>query len=219
MTEQEIADLKTKAAQLEVENETTKAALKVAEDDKKSTVTELQALRTKKQEVEAELALAKSKLTPDNASQGNVEETVKKVLEAKETQILGETRVKLEQKFKDAHTEFRPENDAGGIKYAAFQQKLARMNLSSLKTEEEIWEAFNDAMVILNKGKTDNQIDFNPYAATTKNSSGEPRGADNNKLSANEVALIKQLGWTEERYLKVKKAQPHFVESMLTQVK
>lgn len=218
MNEQEIAALKDKAAKLEVELTEKKDALVKAEADKTSTITELQNLRTKKQETDAELTLLKSKL-PDDSSQGNVEEKVKKVLEEKEVEKLAGLRVSTEQKFKEIHSEFHPDNDSGGIKYAAFQAKLARMNLVGLKTEEEMWEVYNDAMVILNKGKTDVQSDFNPYAATSKNSAGEPKGGVNNKLASNELKLIAQLGWTEERYLKVKKSQPHYVATMLTHVK
>lgn len=218
MNEQEIAALKQKAAELEAEIKLAKENEAKALADKNSTVEELKDLRTKKQELEAELTLTRSKSTSDN-SQGNVEEQVKKVLEAKEAETLAEKRASIEQKFKESRTEFHPDNDPGGLKYTAFQQKLARINLNGLKTEEEIWEAFNDAYIIMNKGKTDVQVDFNPYAATSKNTSGEPKGNVNNKLGTNEQKLIAQLGWTEERYLKVKKSQPHYVETMLSHIK
>lgn len=220
MTEQEIADLKAKAAQLEADLKLKDEALTKANASTTSTVEELKALRTSKQEADAELTLLKSKLNPvDPPAQGNVAEEVKKVLDAKEEENLKTTRGKIEQKFKESHTEFHPDNDTGGIKYAAFQSKLARMNLTGLKTEEEIWDAFNDALVILNKGKTETQTDFNPYAATNRTPAGYPKGNENNKLSSAEVKLIGQLGWTEERYLKVKKSQPHYVDTMLAQVR
>ena len=79
--------------------------------------------------------------------------------------------------------------------------------------------AFDDAFVLMNKGATNQGSNFNPYAATIKNNSGDPKGVNSNKLANNELKLIAQLGWTEERYLKVKKAQPHYVESMLAQFK
>lgn len=219
MTEQEIADLKTKTAQLEAELKAAKDNETKALADKTSTVEELTRLRTEKQEIQAKLTLAESKLTPESTSQGNVEEQVKKVLESKEAEKLAQKRTEIEDNFKKSHTEFHPDNDPGGIKYAAFQQKLARINLGALKSEEEIWEAYEDTLSILNKGKTDTQTDFNPYAATTRNTSGDPKGNINNKLASNEVKLITQLGWTEERYLKVKKSQPHYVETMLRHLK
>ncbi len=219
MDEKEIEALKQKASQLEVDLKDAKEKEAKALSDKESTVSELTKLRTAKQEVEAELTLAKSKLTPDNSSQGTVEEQVKKVLDGKEQEKLAELRVSTEQKFKASHTEFHPDNDAGGLKYAAFQEKLKRINLDGLKTEEEIMSAFDDALVIMNKGKSENNSQFNPYAATNKNSSGDPKGDINNKLANTESKLIAQLGWTEERYLKVKKSQPHYVESMLSHVK
>jgi chromosome segregation ATPase len=219
MTEQEIADLKTKAASLEVEAQTAKTALATAEANTASTVEELKNLRTAKQEVEAKLTLAESKLNPHNSSQGNVEEQVNTVLAKKEEERLVALKDDTERKFKESHSEFHPDTDTGGLKYAAFKQKLARMNLAGLKSEDELTAAFEDALVLLNKRESTDNGNFNPYAATTKTNSGEPKGVNGSKLQSNELKLIQQLGWTEERYLKTKKAQPHFVDSMLAQFK
>ena len=219
MTQEEILALQNKVKELEVEAQTAKDNEAKALADKNTTVQELTTLRTAKQEVEAKLTLAESKLNPSNPSQGNVEDEVNKVLAAKEDKRLADMRVTLEQKFKESHSEFRPENDEGGLKYAAFKQKLARINLTGLTTEEEITSAYDDAFVLMNKPASSEQPQFNPYAATTKTQSGNPTGVNNNKLTNPELKLIAQLGWTEERYLKVKKAQPHYVESMISQVK
>lgn len=219
MNEQEIAAMKQRVAELEADVQAKTEALTKAESDKNSTVEELTKLRTAKQEVEAKLTIAESKLNPDNSSQGNVEEEVNKVLAKKEETRLADLRVATERKFKESHSEFHPDNDTGGLKFAAFKQKLARINLAGLTTEEEILAAYGDAMALLSIGESSNRSEFNPYAATNKDASGKINGVNSNKLTQNELKLIAQLNWTEERYLKVKKAQPHYVETMLAQFK
>lgn len=218
MTDEEIKALKDKLSQLEADVKVKDEKLAKSEADKTTTVQELQDLRSKKQEVEAELTLLKSKIDKSEP-QGNVEEQVNKILADRDAKKIKDVRATIDENFKKAHSEFHPDNDTGGIKYAAFQDKLKRINLDSLKSEEEIWDAYEDTLFVMNKGKNSSETTFNPYAATKINTSGEPRGQDNNKLSSTEIKLIEQLGWTEERYLKVKKSQPHYVETMLTRVK
>jgi len=219
MTEQEIEALKNKVSELEADVQAKKDALTKAEADKTSTVEELTKIRTAKQEVEAKLTLAESKLNPNNSSQGNVEEEVKKVLAKQEEEKLGSLKISVEENFKKSHSEFHPDNDTGGLKFAAFKEKLSKFNLNGLKSESEILGVYDDAMALLKKGESNGSTNFNPYAATNKNFSGDPKGVDNNKLSNAELKLIAQVGWSEERYLKTKKAQPHFVETMLANFK
>lgn len=220
MNEQEQAALKEKSAQMEAELKVKTDALTKAEADKNSTVAELTSLRTAKQEVEAKLVIAESKLKPDDSSQGTVEEQVEKALAAKDAKKIVELQGTAETKFKAAHSEFHPDNDPGGIKYAAFLKHKARINLTGLTTEDDILEAYDDAFLLMKKDESKVEgTNFNPYAHSSKNSSSEPKGSVNNKLSSKEARLIQDLGWTEERYLKIKTSRPHYVETMLSHIK
>lgn len=174
---------------------------------------ELKELRQKKQEAEAERDLLKAKgQAPAN---DDVESKVRKVLDEERTKTVGEIRKSAEEKFRSANKEFHPDNDPGGVKWAAFEKKLARINTAGLVKEEDFLAAYDDALLILTRKPAEPTVVQNPYASTPSGTGGSPRTTDPNNLSTKEHKLLKQMGWTEEQYLKHKKSRPSYVAKLL----
>lgn len=171
--------------------------------DKENLVNEIKELRGKKApEIDEAVIETKAK------------EIVERVLNEKTNEKSGEAKTIAEEKFKNKFKEFKPENDPGGIKYAAFQKTLARMNLSGLKTTEEFLETFEDAYLVLNKksikeGTYSNQSDFNHELG------GNIKEVDADDLSPKELKLIKQQGIDKAAYLKMKEKRPAYVRELL----
>lgn len=192
MNEEEIKTLTEKAAQVD----------KLAQD-KENLVNELKELRAKKtQEIDPSTIEAK------------VNETVEKILSEKSNSLSTEARTKSEDNFKKRFKEFQPENDPAGLKYGAFQKTLAKMNLTSAKTEDEFAELYEDAYLVLNKksikeGSYSANQDFVPAMGSN------PREVDGNNLSQAELKLIKQQGITTEAYLKSKAKHPELYSSLI----
>lgn len=185
--------------------------LKETEDAKNKILEELKEERKKKQEKEAELDLLKNKGNNDST---NVETVVESILSKKEQEKVSSIKESTIKKFKELNPEFKPENDPAGVKYAAFEKKLARINLDGLASEDEILGALDDAMLLLTKETTKQTTYNNPYASTNQQFSS-PKSSSQNGLSSKEENLIKSLGWTEERYLKLKTSKPSYVASLL----
>lgn len=213
-----IEDLKAALAAKDEEVRLAKEAEAQAKTTNAATVDELKELRTKKQEAEAARDLALAKLNGEGGN-GNVETEVKKVLDAEKAKEAETTRQTSLERFKNAHKElFAEANDAGGLKFKAFEASLSKLNLSGLQTTEQFTEAYENALILMSKGKTQSQPNRNGEGAhIPANGGGAPKADENNNLSYKEQKLIESLGWTEERYLKQKKARPTYVESMLSQ--
>jgi len=190
-------------------------------------VEELKKERAAKQEAQGErdATAARLKALEDTDKDKNtdhnlndVSSKVEEVLQKKEIERLEKLRVKVEKDFKNKNKDFSEDNDPGGLKYAAFKRKLDRINLSALTSEEDINEAFEDTLVVFNKAKKPAEDSYNnPYAATVADGSGDVKDKGPENLSVPETKLIKSLGWTEERFAKIKKAQPHYVNGLLKQ--
>lgn len=194
------------AAKAEIEQ--TKTALT-------NTVEELKSERKKKQEIEAALDLLKAKNNP-NPTGINIQEEIDKALQERDSKTVESIKADSLKKFKEAHPEFKPENDQGGIKYAAFEKKLARINLNGLTSESEFVEAYTDAYKLIVNTQTDDGNRNNAFASDPSHHSN-PQGNKGTSLSREETDLIKSMNWTEERYLKVKKSRPTYVASLLKQ--
>ena len=73
---------------------------------------------------------------------------------------------------------------------------------------------------MLSKAKklaTDKEItpDRVPVDASTPISNSSPESNSGSKLTAKEQELIKQVGWTEERYIALRAKQPDYVRNLL----
>ncbi len=177
-------------------------------------VTELKEVRGKKQEVEGERDALKLKVNnvPPKAESTDVEAEVKKFLEQESVKTTEESKVSAEQRFKNEHKEFDATNDPGGLKYAAFQEKLKMFNLTGLKKETEFLEVFENTLTLMKEKKDSKRIPYSD-AGTGGNPPKETHVSD---LSSREQKMIENMGWTEERYLKIKaKHGQRYIDSLL----
>lgn len=191
----------------------TKAALEKAEQDKNSTVEELKSLRQKNQEIEGERDALKIKV---NQTQTNdPEEVVRKVLAERDEASRKQSREARLEAFKEANKHiFAESNDPGGIKLQAFNRRLSRYNLDAVTSEADLTEVFEEALVgAVGKTVDIKSVFIDPSISTSPKSPAGPTGTG---LSSQEQTLIKQVGWTEERYLKLKKSRPDYIRSLLS---
>lgn len=196
-----------------------KAKNEQAEQEKARLVEEIKEERRKKQEAEdlAKSAIANKNVDPDEAK---IYEIVEKRLNEDKTKQIEMSRSQFEEKFKSSHPEFEPSNDVGGIKFQAFKRVLNRFNLNDLTTENEFAEVYNNAMLIMNGGVKTNQnqnINQNSFTPPTKSNGGIGNTPD--EVSSKEDKLIQSIGWTKEKYLKLKASRPDFVRNLLSQVR
>lgn len=181
-------------------------------------VSEITDLRGKKQEVEGERDALKLKLetnnVPPKVESKDVETEVQKILERESAKTIGEAKVSAENRFKNEHKEFDDTNDPGGLKYAAFKDKLKIFNLDGLKKETDFLEVYESTLTLM-KDKKDSKTRV-PYSDTGTGGL-PPREVDVSKLSSKEQQMIQRLGWDEERLLKVKaKHGQRYIDSLLT---
>lgn len=200
--------------------------LKTAAEAVPGLVEELKIERKAKQD--AELAAAKAladaapvvpPVTPpaDNAPEDPTK-VVERILAERDAASLVAVRENAEAAFKAAHKEFTTENDPAGLKFAAFKTVLARLNTTGLTTAEQFQAVFNDALTLMNRNAAPEERIITPYA-DTPSTDGTPNASDPNAVSAKEKKLYEGLGWTQEKYLKMKKSRPAYVAEMLTYAK
>lgn len=229
-TEEEIAA--EKAAAEAKEEPVDSEEVKTLKESQVNLVEEIKILRSDKQIVEGErdALIAKAnpvKPTPDPTpapagapapatDQNDVDSKVEAALLKRDQATLIIVRQNVEAKFKSQHQEFAEDNDPGGLKYKAFLAKLGRIDFNLLLTEAQITEAYEDSLFLLNKGKVESgPINNNPYAITPSDTSPTVTAAQNNGMTHREKTLVESLGWTEEKYLKLKASRPQYVNSLL----
>lgn len=189
------------------------------EQEKARLVEEIKEERRKKQEAEdlAKSAIANKDVDPDEAK---IREIIEQRLNEDKTKQIEMSRSQYEDKFKSSHPEFEPSNDVGGIKFQAFKKVLSKFNLNGLTTENEFSEVYNNAMLIMNGGIKQNQnqnINQNSFTPPTKSNGGI--GSITTDITSKEEKLIQSIGWTKEKYLKLKASRPQFVEDLLSKVR
>lgn len=120
--------------------------------------------------------------------------------------------------FLAAHPEFSTENDTDGLKFAAYQRALGRMNLFGIKTKDQYAQVLEDALrLIPNDGTQANPMNF----------SSTPRGGvtvhgvqPSAQLTPSEQKLVaNNFGGNAEAYLKMKAKRPEYVEELLRYVR
>lgn len=215
LTPEEINVLVAKAK----EAEDIKAKYEQAEKDKANLVEEIKEERRKKQEAED---LAKSAIEKKNEdpSEAKIQELIERKLNEDKTKQIETSRSQFDAKFKASHPEFEPSNDIGGIKYESFKRVLNKFNLNGLTTEEEFADVYNNAFLIFNGGIKQNQnqnINKNAFTPASKSSGGTV--VTDGDLLPKEEKLIQSIGWTKEKYLKLKASRPTFVEDLLSKVR
>lgn len=196
--------------------------------DKSNLVKEIKELREKKQLTESQVQELERKLkqktevgNPDDITPERIAETaarvVEEILTKKERGDAEVNRKNAEDRFKEIHKEFHGQNDEAGIKYAAFENKLQRFNLTGLRTEADFLAAFEDAYKLM--GKVEVKLEEggqNPYSTTPQDEPRVPKEVIVETLTPKERVIIdRTFGGDKERYLKIKAKRPDYVESLL----
>lgn len=190
-------------------------------------VEELKTLRTAKQESDARADAAEAALkakeeggNPNPPAPTDPAALVAAEFRKRDEDERKRLRDNAVEAFKNVHKEFHPENDPGGLKYAAFERHLNRLNLSDAASAKDFADAFEDAYLLMTR-KPVQQEDNTPIVdGDPNNSGGAPHTPPQQTgLTAKEKKVIADMGWTEERYLKLKKSRPAYVDSLLNYVK
>jgi len=184
-------------------------------------VEELKTERKDKQTAQAErdaalVAAAQNPevVTPPAGQPEDPEVVVRRVLAEQAKGDAQAARDRATAKFKETHKEFHPDNDPGGLKYAAFERTLGKLNTSGAQTEEDHLALFGDALTLMNRPAASEEQIITPYADTPTDG-GTPTAANPNGLTPKEKRVIAGLGWTEEKYLNMKKSRPAYVKQMI----
>ena len=181
----------------------------------------LEQLETEKSGLVEELKILRKKKEPqpnpsDNKGNGNenVEEVVEKLLEAKELERAKKNEELALELFKQNNKEFHPDNDPGSLKFKKLKVEYDLYRKDGLKEVSDFNRFLEKAknIVLPEDTKVDNiNID------TTVPNNRSPKGKGDSKVTSEEASFIKKAGWTEERYLKLKEAQPEYVARLLKQ--
>ena len=183
-----------------------KAKAEKETSEKLGLVEEIKELRVKKASEKTEVPNAQDE-------EAKVIEAVKKVLDQEKSTQIETIRTSFEEKFKLSNPDFTPANDPGGIKYEAFKKELSNFNLTSAKTQEDLETIYSKALTLTGLSKTNSSSAVNNYTFTPGTKSGI-NTISTSGLTSEEETVIKQLGWTEEKFLKLKADNPAYVKEL-----
>lgn len=147
-----------------------------------------------------------------------ISDAINKEFEQRHVQNVSDAKENAIRKFKETHKEFDDSNDEGGIKFAAFERKLASFNLTAVADESGFQRVFADAYTLLgNNDKPTDSNPNNPYAATPSNEGNDnPGSITDEQLSAKELKLVETtFGGDKKRYLDQKTKRPDYVARLL----
>lgn len=117
--------------------------------------------------------------------------------------------------FVNAHTEYHPDNDVGGLKLAALSQEFASFNTAGLVSVDDFGVVVGKAHLLLRGTDTSRQTENQPILSSPAPASQPRQVVLDGKLTPLEQAVVARNGWTEERYLKLKESNPELVESLV----
>lgn len=222
MSEEEKAALAAKEAE-----ETTQKIAEL-EKEKEGLVGELQEDRKARQGLKEEIELLQTQLKASveaataNPEDAKIQDVVEKTLAAKDASRAKNNKVIALEKFITENKEFHPDNDAGGVRRAALEEKLARFSTEGMTEIEDFTNVIVDAEALLGRTdttpKTPTETEVaNPYSSTSK-STITPTVAIDKDLDPREQKLIEQAGFTKERYLELKAKMPDYINGLLKNV-
>lgn len=162
---------------------------------------------------EARGIIATLKAKAEEADPTEVEKAIDARLAAKEAEETKRTYEATVARFLDEHPEFSTENDPGGVKFAAYQKALGRINLTHLKSGEEFTEALNDALGLMERKASDtpNISSSAPRSGATAAIAPAHRGLP----QAEEKIAKNYFGGDVAAYLKAKAKRPEYYEELL----
>ena len=174
-------------------------------------VSELIEKRKSEQLAKEELERTKEAQKSDPSNE-DTESIVERILAKRQD---AEVRVTLEstkENLKNIYPEFSKDKDVAGIVYQDFEKHLNKFNFEGLKTKEEIEQRYKDAYKLWQKSSDKEDVNF--YKGSSRQSS-DVREDDSATLSAAEASLIKEIGWTKEKYLLQKASKPAYIATLL----
>lgn len=207
MTEEEIKQREEALAAKEREYQEAIANL---EQDKANVVDELKAEREARRLAKEELEKAKA---GSDLNKSDPTEIVEKVLQRKEEEASKEAFERAKQAMKRTHNEFSPETDTAGLVFKKFEAEMSKFNFAGLKTEEEFASRLREVYEHMNRGTK--QPEPTNFYSGTKQFGSEHKTTDAATLSDAEARLIKDFGYTKEKYLEIKAKRPAYVASLL----
>lgn len=170
-------------------------------------VDELKEERKKNQEL-------KEKLTPP-VPVDDTDLKIKRALEEERARQAVLNKDVALRRFIDEHKEYHPFNDQSGLLMSALNKELDNFDLSKAFTAEDFMVYLNKASKLVSQPEKSNPEPIRPPVERTV-SPGSPRTVQTSDLLPEERQVINDLGWSEERYLKLKAAQPQFVKDLLS---
>ena len=188
---------------------------------KANLVSEIKQVRERAQTAEEKLKLTE-KPEPATPAAPDVKDTIISVLDER-LSVEAQKRAKENREtalamFKDEHSEFHPDNDPGGVKFAAFEATLKQFNTDDIKDVDGYMNLFDSAVLLMKRPEQKNSF-RNPYSSTPSNPSSTIRISDPNQLSAKELKIIQDsFGGDKARYLKIKPKRPEYVKTLLQYV-
>lgn len=209
MSEEDIAKAKEEFDKKELEYQKAIANL---EQDKANVVDELKAKREEARLAKEEAEKLKAN-TATNDGTTDPEEIVVRVLKKKEEEQSKNALESAKQELKKIFNEFSPETDTAGLVFGKFEKQLGEFNLSGLSTKEEYLERLKKIYKYVNFKETGN--DDKPFYGGTGKSGSDAPAVDNNSLTDSEARLIRDMGITRERFLKIKEKRPAYVATLL----
>lgn len=208
LTQEEIIE-KAKQEAAEKAKAEAQAEAKKAQD---AMTAELQAERQRRQAAEEEIERGKGKQEVTEDDPEKVYERLRKKEKDEESKKNRELAI---EEFKRNTRELSPDNDPGGLVYSAFERELRKFNLEGLSTKEEYVARLKEVHEFMNRNKKQSDTPHIPYEGADVGGGSSPKETDPANLTDKEVRLIKDMGWTKERYIEAKSKRPYYVESLL----
>jgi len=143
----------------------------------------------------------------------DISSVVEAELAKRDSENLKQVQAEALSQWLEAHTEFSPEEDKDGLKFAAFQKALGRVNLVGIKTQADYIQVLNDALRLTEQVATPSR----PVFASTSMGGVPVRGnTPTGNFTTQEQKLIKDtFGGDIEKYLKLKAKRPEYIEELL----
>lgn len=144
----------------------------------------------------------------------DVDKKIAEALKLREKEDVDKNWQKAQEGFIAKNKEFHPDNDPGGLKKAALDRELGLLNRNGLTSIDDLTTILEKAKILATANVTSSvvQVHLDPSLPA---SHPDPRSSDANNLSPKEQRLIEAMGWTAERFLKLKTKDPVFVENTL----
>ena len=168
---------------------------------------EVKDLRKKLQEAKALQPSLQNNLDP-------VEEKVQEFLNKERQQEIGTNKQKALDSFLEKNKEYHSDNDPGSLKFKVIERELETYKTDGLRSVEDFLNLYKKAKrnVSINNFPDTEIVDGENQEPVSQSI---PHSENGTKLSSAEKQLLKQAGWTEERFLKLKVSQPRYLQDLL----